>query len=128
MRGAEGSGLGIRDAEGLSVKVMVVAGRAAGGAAALRGTFLTTTLRFTVSFLVSIGSSTPKSRPSRKSSSSTMGFGLGRDSGDVSRGGVDSKDNGVKTLGEDGMSKTGAEVGASSRLCRAGCGETSGVL
>jgi len=70
----EGSGRGIRDETGRSVNVRVVAGRAAGGAEALRTGFFTTTLRFSVSFLLSKTSS-PKSRPSRKSSSSSAGFG-----------------------------------------------------
>ena len=48
---AEARGLGILDTEGLSVKVMVVAGLAAGGATGfLDAIFLTTTLRLRVSF------------------------------------------------------------------------------
>jgi hypothetical protein len=136
----EGRGLGILDTEGLSVKVMVVAGLAAGGATGFFGAvFLTTTLRLSVSFLVSRASSEPKSRPSRKSSSSTTGLGCdpGRDPGcdpdrdsgqsSRSRGGVDvCTGEGGDVNSTEGASG-GAEVGDSWYRGWDGIGEASGV-
>jgi hypothetical protein len=127
----DGRGRGIRDELGLSVKVMVVAGRAAGGAVTFGGGFLTTTLRLRVSFLLSKMSVSPKSRPSRKSSSSTAGFdfgdraiGLSRESG----AGLSARLVFSSALGDDGKSmgvvEAGADVGGRSR---GGIGDASGV-
>jgi hypothetical protein len=73
----EGRGLGIREVVGLSVKVMVVAGRAACGAVVLVAVFLTTMFLLRVSFCRSRISPLPKSKPSSKSSSWITGFDLG---------------------------------------------------
>lgn len=70
----DGRGLGIREVVGLSVKVMVVAGRAACGAVVLVAGFFTTMFLFRVSFCRSRMSPLPKSKASSKSSSSTAGF------------------------------------------------------
>ena len=90
----------MRDEFGRSVKVMVVAGRAAGGAWALGSGFLTTTLRLRVSFGLSKRSPPPKSRPSRKSSSSCTGLGL--DLGDCSKGLSSAGAAGLSTRGDRG--------------------------
>ena len=73
----EGSGLGIRDVVGLSVKVMVVAGRAACGAVLFFAAFLTTMFLFSVSLWLSRIPPRPSSNPFSKSSSSSAGFGFG---------------------------------------------------
>lgn len=131
----EGSGRGILEEFGRSVKVMVVAGRAAGGAWVLGSGFLTTTLRLSVSFLLlKISSLSSKSSPSRKSSSSCAGFGVGDCVNGLSReGGAGLSTAGDvvgSTAGDEGKSmgvvEAGAEVGGASRCC-GGKGEASGV-
>ena len=126
-----GSGLGIREVVGLSVNVMVEAGRAAGGVVALAAGFLTTMFRFRVSFWLSKISSAPKSSPSKKSSSSSTGLGFGEGSAWLSRGGdgVAKAGGGDETSsmvkGTDVGADVGASVGELSRRRRGGRGEAS---
>ena len=113
----DGSGLGIRDMVGRSVKVSVVAGRAACDALALLVVFFTTMFLFKVSFLLSRISPVPNSKPSSKSSSGSaagLGFGdgaLGLPKGEKKAGPVVG-DRGGSCVGND-VGGAGADVGPS---------------